>query len=213
MRQDRIIRYLSSLGVGDCERKSGLLERYISEIMLFNPSLKLVGAKDGEDILVRHIFDCASAYPVFESETAEGSTIADLGSGAGLPGIVLAVLFPSRRLFLVERMQRRVGFLRYVTAVLKLDNVTVVDSDMKDAGTGFDTLTCRAFHPLADIAGDAVKLSHRAILYKGTAATTISEMGELEKAGYGFSGRIVPVTVEGLNEERNILILDNWEKK
>lgn len=213
MERNRITEYLSSIGVEDSESKGALLEKYTDEIMLFNPSLKLVGSKERDEIITRHILDCAAAYSVFYRETKDGESIADLGSGAGLPGIVLGVLFPSRRFFLIERMQRRVGFLRSVKAVLKLDNVTVVDRDIKDAGLQFDALTSRAFHPVCDIASDAVKLSSKALFYKGTEKNILSETASLRDSGYTFDEEIVPLSVGGLDEERNMLILRNWGKK
>ncbi len=213
MERDRIEEYLDALGVEDTSRKSALLERYTDEIMLFNPSLKLVGSKDRNEIIVRHIFDCASAYPVFSDKTKEGDRVADMGSGAGLPGVVLASLFPSRKFCLIERMQRRAGFLRSVAAVLKLDNVTVFDADIKDTKERFDAVTSRAFHPIVDIARDAVKLSSKALFYKGTRANTAGEVSALRSASYVFDEKIIPLEVPGLDEERNILVLENWGRK
>lgn len=213
MERDRIREYLDFLGVEESAAKSALLERYVSEIMLFNPSLKLVGSKEKDDIIVRHIFDCASAYPVFLDKTVKEDRIADMGSGAGLPGIVLAVLFPTREFYLIERMQRRVGFLRSVSAVLRLDNVSVIDGDIKDTKERFDCVTTRAFHPLRDTARDAVKLSSKALFYKGTRENTERESTSLRSAGYSFDEEIIPLEVPGLGEERNILVLENWGRR
>ena len=213
MERKRTEAYLESLGVEDAGRKSGLLEKYVSEIMLFNPSLKLVGAKERDEIMTRHIYDSAAAYPVFASFTKDGDTIADLGSGAGLPGIVLAVLFPGRNFCLVERMQRRAGFLKSVTAVLKLENITVLDSDMKNITRRFDALTSRAFHPVSDIARDAVRLSSLALFYKGMKKNILTETEALRDMGYSFEEETVPLLVPSLDEERNMLILKNWGKK
>ncbi len=213
MERDRIEEYLVALGVDDVSTKSALLERYTDEIMLFNPSLKLVGSKERDEIIVRHIFDSASAYPVFLEETADGDRIADMGSGAGLPGVVLAILFPSRKFYLIERMQRRAGFLRSVTAVLRLSNTVVVDTDIKNIRERFDAVTARAFHPVLDIASDAVKLSSKALFYKGTAANTSGEVSALRAESYVFDEKIIPLEVPGLDEERNILVLENWGKK
>ncbi len=213
MEIDRIEEYLDALGVDNASSKSALLERYTDEIMLFNPSLKLVGSKERDEIIVRHIFDSASAYPVFRDETEDGGRIADMGSGAGFPGIVLSVLFPSRKFYLIERMQRRAGFLRSVTAVLKLSNAVVIDSDIKNIRERFDAVTARAFHPLLDIASASVKLSSKAVFYKGTAANTSGEVSALRSAHYTFDEKIIPLEVPGLDEERNILVLENWGKK
>lgn len=208
----RIFDYLVSLGVEGAEEKSGLLERYTDEIMLFNPTLKLVASKDKDEIVLRHILDCVSAYSVFCEETKDGERIADLGSGAGLPGIVLSILFPGRTFFLIERMQRRVGFLRTTSALLGLGNTVIYDRDIKEIKERFDALTCRAFHPLYDIARDGVRLSDKAILYKGTEKNISLELERLGKEGYNYKKRIKSVRVPGLEEERNIVVLDSWRK-
>ncbi len=213
MNRNRLKEYLESLSVPESESKSLLLERYADEIMLFNPALKLVGTNDRDELVLRHIMDCASGYPVFCIETTEGSVIADLGSGAGLPGIVLAILFPERKFVLIERMQRRVGFLRSISAVLHLSNVTVLDKDIKEIDEKFDVLTCRAFHPVYDVVEDVVALSSRMILYKGTEKSVKAELDTLRHMGYSFIDEIVPVSVPGLGEERNMVIIKDLMKK
>lgn len=211
--EDRLEKYLESLSVPESGGKSRLLKRYTDEILLFNPALKLVGTNDREDLVLRHIMDSASAYPVFLEETEDGDDIADLGSGAGLPGIVLAALLPGRNFYLIERMQRRVGFLRTVSALLKLDNVKVIDRDIKDAGRSFDCVTCRAFHPLYDIARDVARLSKKMVLYKGTAEVVTKELNALSSGGYSFSSEVIPVRIPGLDEERNIVVLKDLDRK
>ena len=201
---------LGRLGVEDSERKAGILCSYLDKIMLFNPSLKLVGEKTREEIISRHIMDSAAAYGVFLSETHPGDTIADLGSGAGLPGIVLSILFPDRHFVLIDRMSRRIGFLRIVKASLSLDNVTILDKDIAEVKERYDYLTCRAFRPLSLIASDAVKLSENAILYKGQEKNILQELDNLKKDGYVFSSEIRKLSVPGEEGERNIVVLKDW---
>lgn len=204
-----VYEYLVSLGVDEIEEKSALIERYTDEIMLFNPTLKLVSSRKREEVVLRHIMDSISAYPIFKEETKSQAKLADLGSGCGLPGIVLSILFPDRSFYLIERMQRRVGFLRTTSALLGLKNVSVVDKDIKDINECYDALFCRAFHPVYDIAGDIHKLSNKIILYKGTKENVEDELERLRKEGYNYKERVVPVSVPSLNEERNIVILDS----
>lgn len=212
MSQNRICEYLESLSVPESSTRSLLLERYCDEIMLFNPALKLVGTNDRDEVVLRHIMDSASGYPVFLKETGRGSRIADLGSGAGLPGIVLAILFPDREFVLIERMQRRVGFLRSVSALLNLGNVSIIDRDIKEIGERFDAVTCRAFHPVYDVAHALATLSPRVILYKGTGNSIKTELETLRHMGYSCIDETIPVLVPGLGEERNMVILKDLRK-
>ena len=130
MADDIILSGLKAYSVDKAEDKAIILEKYLNEIMLFNPTLKLVGEKERDEIIYRHILDSASAYPLFSSMTKTSSTIADLGTGAGLPGVVLAILFPDRNFVLIDRMTRRIGFLRAVKAKLNLVNVEIVSKDI-----------------------------------------------------------------------------------
>lgn len=207
-----IEKYLEGEGIEGGKEKATLLEKYVEEIMLFNPSLKLVGSKERAQIVSRHIFDCISGYRVFEAETKSGDEIADLGSGAGLPGIVLAILFPDRNFALIERMSRRVGFLRTLTASLKLNNVRVIDKDISQIKECFSLVTCRAFHPLGDVVDKIIPLSKKGIFYKGTKKSIGEELSALKVSGYSFSSRIVPVAVPSLNEERNIVVIEDLNK-
>ena len=216
MANELLINGLRKAGVEDYQRASERLSLYISELMMFNPALKLVGDKDEKGIIIRHILDSAACYVHFRDRTKSGDTIADLGSGSGLPGIVLAILLEDRQFVLIERMTRRVGFLRGVVAKLKLKNVIVDDRDIKDVDRTFSVLTCRAFHPLSDIAEDTVKLLSAgglAMLYKGQRKSILSEIEGLERKGYAFMADIIELDVPYLNEERNLCILSDWRNR
>lgn len=212
MANDIILRGLNAYGVEKAENKAIILEKYLDEIMLFNPILKLVGEKNREEIIHRHILDSASAYSVFSSLTTPGSSIADLGTGAGLPGIVLAILFPDRKFFLIDRMTRRIGFLRAVTAKLELSNIVIISEDICNVNTRFDCVTSRAFRPLVAVAGEMMKLAPLSILYKGTRNNAEEELNELKEMGYSFSSSLYPVTNTGEKGERNIVVIDTWRK-
>lgn len=206
---------LKKLGIPGYEEKSELLSKYVGELMLFNPTLKLVGDKDERGIIIRHILDSASGYEVFANYTKAGDTIADLGSGSGLPGIVLAIILEDRNFVLVERMQRRVGFLRGVVAKLKLQNVRIQDKDIRDIDESYSAITCRAFHPLVDIASDSVKIladGGVAIMYKGQKKSVDAELKALA-SDYSFSSTCIPLSVPNLNEERVMCVLSGWRKR
>ena len=188
------------------------IHAFLREIMLFNPALKLVGDKDPDEIIIRHILDSAAAYPVFKEETESGCTIADLGSGAGFPGIVLSILFPDRHFVLVERMQRRSQFLKGVLLRTGLKNAEVEERDLKTVKREFDAVTCRAFHPIFSIAKDVVKIlspSAPLLLYKGQRNNASSELSVLRGEGYDFDERLVELRVPYLDESRTMVVLRN----
>lgn len=160
--EELLSRILNDLGISFNQEQIKQTLRFVSEIEIFNPKYKLVGA-EGDDILIRHIGDCLAAVPIIEKliEGKENATFADIGSGAGFPGIVLAIAFPNHKFTLIERMNRRVGFLNNVIAALRLnDRVRVIPQDLKDVDETFDIVTFRAFHPLFEVLDDISKISN-----------------------------------------------------
>ena len=215
MDRELLVSGLERIGIPFDDGVLGAIDTYISEIMLFNPVYKLVGDKDPDEILIRHVLDCAAAYPVFMRLTKPGDAIADLGSGAGFPGIVLSLLLPDRSFVLIERMQRRVGFLRGVIARTGIGNAEVSDRDIKEEKRKFDAVTARAFHPLFDVAGDVLPLLQCdgvGIFYKGQRANAASELEVLRGEGFSFDATIEDIRVPYLDERRTICVLRNWKK-
>ena len=212
MTDNIILEGLKSFGVEKAEDKAIVLSSYLDLVMSFNPSLKLVGEKERDEIARRHILDSASAYPVFLENTEAGDQIGDLGSGAGFPGIVLAILFPDRNFVLIDRMTRRIGFLRIVKAKLNLENVEILDKDIKDVKRNFSVITCRAFRPLSEIGDEVVALTSSAILYKAVEDNIEKELETLRSQGFVFNASILPVSIPGENARRNIVVMKEWRK-
>jgi 16S rRNA (guanine527-N7)-methyltransferase len=136
-----------------------LFNRYIRELELFNAVFDLVGAETGSeqgrsDLVVRHILDSLSPWKEIAALAKSFAPsapveIADVGSGAGFPGIPLAIVFPDFHFTLVERMSKRCAFLENCVAMLALKNVTVLNSEVEKAPAGaFDIVVFRAFRPL-----------------------------------------------------------------
>ncbi len=106
--------------------------------------------------------DSLSAVKEIEKYINDDSIICDVGSGAGLPGIPLAIYFENNNFALIERMNRRVNFLFNATVALKInDRVKIIAEDLKDVDKKFDIVTFRAFHPLFDIVDDIDKITDK----------------------------------------------------
>jgi 16S rRNA (guanine527-N7)-methyltransferase len=105
----------------------------------------LVGPREVDRVWERHVLNCAVVAPLVR----HGAAVADVGSGAGLPGLVLSIARPDLRVVLVEPLLRRADFLREVVDDLGLDRVEVVRARAEDlAGAGKDVVTARAVAPL-----------------------------------------------------------------
>lgn len=106
--------------------------------------LGLVAEGDRDRLWERHIEDCLRARAAFRSEDL---VVYDLGSGAGLPGIVLACALPDRRFRLIEPRHRAAAFLELTVERLALENVEVLMARVEDLSEPADVATARAFAP------------------------------------------------------------------
>ncbi len=115
----------------------------------------LIGPREVDRIWDRHISNCAVVSEVI----ADGASIIDIGSGAGLPGIVLAIVMPNSPVTLIEPLLRRSEFLSEIVADLGLSNVTVVRARAEQVGNlKAEVVTARAVAPLFKLIGWAMPL-------------------------------------------------------
>lgn len=204
---------LAQMGLRFDAGQRSQLERYIAEIERFNPTYKLVGAT-GEALVVRHIFDSLAAVKTIEAltESLESVRIADLGSGAGLPGIPLSIALPNASVTLVERMQRRVAFLRSAIVASSLfDRVRIFDRDLAEVKERFDLVTFRAFRPLVEILDLVAPLLDErgwVCAYKGQREQVEAELEAVEKRCKSrWKSALVAIEVPMLEGERTLCLL------
>ncbi|MDR0410850.1 MAG: 16S rRNA (guanine(527)-N(7))-methyltransferase RsmG [Treponema sp.] len=200
---DKLTKGIERLGID--KRILPLLKKYIEEIELFNPVYKLIRARGRDELVVKHILDSLSGATLISHYS--GSLIADLGSGAGLPGIPLAIALADKMFTLIERNGRRAGFLRDVQAVLRLPNVVIEEREAEISTPGvFDIVTFRAFSPICP---ESLKIMRRLLkpcgivmAYKGRRDVIFNEMSAVEA-----EWEIIPIQPPFLNEERHIVLI------
>ena len=116
------------------------LTAYMDLVVKWNRPFNLVSRRDIPRLLERHVLDSLGAW-----RHLRGARVLDIGSGAGLPGIPLAVSKPQMEFILCDRMERRCRFLKHVVQTLEIQNVEVVHADVTALSDGgFDTITARA---------------------------------------------------------------------
>lgn len=215
------------------ERIAPLMENYANEILLFNGAYNLVNASSRDEIFVRHILDSLSAAQEIcciaekisaqsQSQSAETKknesekiTIADIGSGGGLPGIPLAAAFPQFNFVLVERMSKRCAFLENVRALLGLENVRIENSELeKIPHESFEIATFRAFRPLekkmlANLLA-VLKKGGALAAYKAKRKNIVEEMRLANYSGYNVIALDVPFLTDMSAEERerNLVLIE-----
>jgi len=199
-----------------------LLIKYITEIELFNPALSLVGTNDRQELIVRHILDSLAPLGIITRvTTARQLRIADVGSGAGLPGIPLAIAMPDAEFTLIERKGRRAGFLRNTQTALGFSNITVEEAEMEKAPPGrFDVVTFRALSPLEPkIVKKLLRLRREGGIlaaYKGRREKIEDEIAALHTAPLHTTQKqdiltcqVFPCPVPFLDEERHLLVMSS----
>lgn len=192
------------------------LARLYDEIELFNPKYALVNATD-KDLVIRHVLDCLAPVTLFAEygkRTGAGSEVrmADLGSGSGLPGLVLASVFDSWDISLVERMGRRAGFLRNTVAAMGLSSgVRIVQKDLSEVRDQYDIITFRAFRPFKDIISDLDRIlapNGVILAYKSSEENIREEIQTLnDYDGSTFEVREEEYKVPKLDARRCLLIV------
>jgi 16S rRNA (guanine527-N7)-methyltransferase len=209
---DILLQGLETLKLED-PATAALLTLYIEEIERFNPAYGLVGTRDRRELVVKHILDSLSPLGrliQLMGPDAVPPLIADVGSGAGLPGIPLAIALPKVRFSLIERMGRRAAFLRNTLAVLGLTNVTVEECEMeKAAPSRFDMAVFRAFRPLEKpVLKSLLRLLKEGgclAAYKGRRDVVEAEM---RAAGLPAAAwETFPCPVPFLDDERRLLVI------
>ena len=190
------------------------MEAYIKEIVLFNSAYNLTNTSDRDELVVRHIFDSLAAWGKIQELAKD--TIADIGSGGGLPGIPLAAAFACAgiedvRFELVERMEKRCAFLENCAAILGLKNVTVVNSEAERVDTeAYDLITFRAFRPLDK---KMTKTLLRIVKAGGYLCAYKAKLENINEEMTGISALVpsydvCPLKVPGLEDsERNLVII------
>ena len=190
------------------------LNAYINEIELFNHALGLVKVASREELIIKHILDSLGPLHILAELPAfapcQALRLGDAGSGAGLPGIPLAIALPAAHITLIERMGRRAGFLRNAQAVLALPNLEVAEMELERYPPGqFDMLCFRAFHPLDKKLLRALfkRLKPTGILaaYKGRREAIEAEMEGLTSLLGAWEA--VPYQVPFLDGQRHLLLI------
>ncbi|MDQ3159422.1 MAG: 16S rRNA (guanine(527)-N(7))-methyltransferase RsmG [Pseudomonadota bacterium] len=191
---------LIELGV-DTARADPLLA-YLSLLQRWNQTYNLTAIRDPREMLVKHLLDSLA----MQAQLAGSDTLADLGSGAGLPGIPLAIVLPRLQVTLVESNGKKARFLREAVRQLQLGNATVAESRIEalDAPGQYDVITARALASLPlilELGSHLLKPAGRLLAMKGM--LPIEEIAGLP-AGWQVVATHV-LHVPGLGAERHLV--------
>ena len=192
---------LSALGIALDDRAIARLLDYVDLLERWNAAYNLTAVRDPAEMVTRHLVDSLAILPY-----VSGATLADLGSGAGLPGIPLAIAVPARETLLVDSNGKKARFLREAVRRLDLEHVRVAESRVEDVAGTFECITARAFASLGDMlawGGHLLAPHGRWLALKGRFPDD-----ELAAVPDAFTiEKTIELNVPGLDAERHLVIL------
>jgi 16S rRNA (guanine527-N7)-methyltransferase len=193
---------VDKLGLSIPSDKQASMLAYLRLVEKWNRVYNLTAVRGIRKLLIRHLLDSLTVLPHLC-----GRRILDIGTGAGLPGIPLALAAPELQLVLLDSNAKRIRFLRQVVAELALDNVTLVQDRVEEyrSGEKFDTLVSRAYTSLAAmiessghlLSDDGCIIAMKG-LWPGDETTTIPEGFHID--------RVIDTHVPELNEQRHLVL-------
>ena len=208
----RLQRGCEALGLApDSAQQESLLD-YLALLLKWNSAYNLTAVRDPEQMVTRHLLDSLAVAPHFS-----GEHVIDVGTGAGLPGVPLAVMFPGTRFALLDSNGKKTRFLFQVKTALRLDNMEIHHARVESFRPPelFDAVVSRAFASLADMAAGCRHLlapDGRLLAMKGAYPEE-----ELAALGPAWQVRAVhALAVPGLDEQRHlveIMLHDNGEAR
>lgn len=152
-------------------------------------------------MVIRHLLDSLSISPYLR-----GKSLLDVGTGAGLPGIPLAIIFPERQFTLLDSNNKKTRFVVQAASELELSNVDVVQSRVEkfQVPATFDTIITRAYSTIGDMVGQTSHLLADGGVFLAMKGTNpVTEIDDLS-ASYSIKENYV-INVPGLEEERHLL--------
>jgi 16S rRNA (guanine527-N7)-methyltransferase len=202
---------LEQLAVPAAGRVRAVMEMYLDELERWNPRFGLVSSAGRVELVVKHVLDSLSAWsPIRDAIGSSNGSVLDVGSGAGFPGIPLAAAMPDVPFTLLERMARRVSFLRTCAVLLGLPLLQVVQADLCAAEGDFEVVTFRAVAPLPRFLNDISRSGvtwRVAVAYKGRKDRALQEIDDVRRSREAVGDmRIVPLRPPFLSEERCLIV-------
>lgn len=184
------------------------LLQYLSLLSKWNKVYNLTAVRDPLEMVKLHLLDSLSVLPHIQAKN-----LLDVGSGGGLPGIVLAICLPQLKVTTIDTVQKKTIFMRQVKGELSLNNLEVIHARVENyqPSEKFDAIISRAFSEVPLF----IKLTRHLLInngqwlaMKGVAPHQELAREELKSLGIK-SNKVITLKVAGLNAERHLVILEN----
>ena len=198
--QPQLQQALSELKLQLSDEQQLQLLYYLQQLLFWNKAYNLTAIKDDQQALIKHIFDSLSIVPFLPA-----GDLLDIGTGAGLPAMIVAICQPQRAVTALDSNQKKIRFIKQVASELGLKNLTPVASRIEAHAGTYQVITSRAFASLVDfVTHSQSKLADNGII---CAMKGIEPIDEIQALQHEWQINTQVLTVPELHESRHLIYL------
>lgn len=194
---------VTQMGLDVSRETQDKLLAYMELLQKWNKVYNLTAVRDPKEMVALHLLDSLSVLPYVDARN-----MLDVGSGAGLPGIVMAIVKPELKVTTIDTVQKKAIFMRQVKGELNLHNLEVVHARVESyqAAENFEIIISRAFSELALF----VNLTKHLLAEHGVWLAMKGQIPHVELNELDVKNKkIIPLSVAGLEAERHLVVLEN----
>lgn len=211
MTNEEFIKELEKLNIVLTQNQLNQLERYYQLLIEWNEKINLTRITEKKEVYLKHFYDSITLNKAIDLN--KKLEVCDLGTGAGFPGIVLKIVFPSLNITLVDALNKRIEFLKLVIKELNLKNINAIhergEEFIKNNRNKFDLITCRAvakLNVISEICIPGVKVNGYFIPMKAQIEEEIKDKRFIEKLNSKLED-IVSFTLPFEESIRNLVVI------
>ena len=198
--QPQLQQALSELKLQLSDEQQLQLLYYLQQLLFWNKAYNLTAIKDDQQALIKHIFDSLSIVPFLPA-----GDLLDIGTGAGLPAVIVAICQPQRAVTALDSNQKKIRFIKQVGSELGLKNLTPVASRIEAHAGTYQVITSRAFASLVDfVTHSQSKLADNGIICAMKGVEPVEEIQALQNE-WQINTQVL--TVPELHESRHLIYL------
>ena len=198
--QPQLQQALSELKLQLSDEQQLQLLYYLQQLLFWNKAYNLTAIKDDQQALIKHIFDSLSIVPFLPA-----GDLLDIGTGAGLPAVIVAICQPQRAVTALDSNQKKIRFIKQVASELGLKNLTPVASRIEAHAGSYQVITSRAFASLVDFVNHSQsKLADNGIICAMKGVEPVDEIQALQNE-WQINTQVL--TVPELDESRHLIYL------
>ncbi|OBX58267.1 16S rRNA (guanine(527)-N(7))-methyltransferase [Moraxella osloensis] len=198
--QPQLQQALSELKLPLSDEQQLQLLYYLQQLLFWNKAYNLTAIKDDQQALIKHIFDSLSIVPFLPA-----GDLLDIGTGAGLPAVMVAICQPQRAVTALDSNQKKIRFIKQVASELGLKNLTPVASRIEAHEGTYQVITSRAFASLVDfVTHSQSKLADNGIICAMKGVEPVDEIQALQNE-WQINTQVL--TVPELYESRHLIYL------